>query len=107
MFAIELTLADKACMSFGLCTQKDPLLWDGVPVSRSKYARRDFTAARKICGECPVSNICLERAIENEDTGCMRGGKTPEELEELVQQKHPVKRQRVQVVKANRAKAAA
>lgn len=72
-------------MAHALCTvYGKPALWDGVKVNASKYAPLDFSEAKAICDECPVANICLERALETEDTEVMRAGKTPKELKALL-----------------------
>lgn len=45
-------------MAVGLCRQHHPTVFfpsDGVGVDR----------ARKICGECPVQETCLEYALDN------------------------------------------
>lgn len=106
MYAIEPDPAD-AWMARGLCTTEDPRLWDGRTLSRSEFAPRDFSQAKAICDVCPVEGKCLSRAVETGDIGCMRGGKTPAELEKLVTAKSRSPRRRAKVVKPKRAKVAA
>lgn len=68
----------------GICTYRDPALWDGVPVNESPYASLDFSKAKAICFQCPVRRLCVRNAVESGDTGCMRGGRTPDQLQRMV-----------------------
>lgn len=70
----------------GLCTYQDPTWWDGIPTNPSPYAPLDFSKARAVCQACPVRQICLGVAMDTEDTGCMRGGKDPKQLKELLKE---------------------
>lgn len=83
--------------AYGLCVPEDPTLWDGVRTTRSRYGPLDFSVAREICGQCTVSNLCLARALDTRDDGCMRGGKTPAELTGMIKEleKPPIERARV------------
>lgn len=38
-----------------------------------------ITAAKSLCGQCPVRRACLDAALENNDTDGIRGGLTEEE----------------------------
>ncbi|MFI5993977.1 WhiB family transcriptional regulator [Streptomyces sp. NPDC051362] len=42
-----------------------------------------ITAAKSLCGQCPVRRTCLDAALEGGDTHGIRGGMTEEEREPL------------------------
>ncbi|MFF4785740.1 WhiB family transcriptional regulator [Streptomyces griseorubiginosus] len=42
-----------------------------------------ITAAKSLCGQCPVRRTCLDAALEGGDTHGIRGGMTEEEREAL------------------------
>lgn len=42
-----------------------------------------ITAAKSLCGQCPVRRTCLDAALENGDTDGIRGGLTEEERKPL------------------------
>jgi WhiB family redox-sensing transcriptional regulator len=44
----------------------------------------NYTAARVICGRCPVKVQCLEYALANDERSGMYGGLTPAERKRLV-----------------------
>lgn len=84
--------------AYGLCVSEDPKLWDGVRMTRSRTGPLDFSVARGICSECKVSNLCLGRALQTGDTGCMRGGKDPAELKVLLDEHGKPKIERARVM---------
>jgi hypothetical protein len=85
----------------------DPELWDGVRVNKSHYSGLDFSDAKRVCDGCPVSRICLETALAAGDTGCMRGGKTPDELTALLKDQIRARRKRRVVRRTRRELVAA
>ncbi|MFG2406110.1 WhiB family transcriptional regulator [Streptomyces brevispora] len=42
-----------------------------------------ITAAKSLCGQCPMRRACLDAALENNDTDGIRGGLTEEERRPL------------------------
>ena len=70
---------DDEWKAHGNCVTRkvDPRVFDGVQVS--KYGAIDYSAAVAVCEGCPVRGFCLEDAIVNDETDCVRGGLTPEE----------------------------
>lgn len=85
MIGVDQAVSDD-WQDYASCVGHNPVYWDGVPVNRSRYAALDFSDAKRICDGCPVSNICLGRAVQTEDVWVMRGGKTPDQLVELVKE---------------------
>lgn len=67
----------------GRCyTEKiDPRIFDGVQTR--KFGPIDFSEAKAICASCPVRGFCLEDAIQNDETECVRGGLEPKEYQQL------------------------
>lgn len=66
----------------------DPRIFDGVKVpgpdgTVKHNSRIDYSAALAICAQCPVDGFCLNDAIINDESDCVRGGKTPDEYREL------------------------
>ncbi|MFE5733943.1 WhiB family transcriptional regulator [Streptomyces sp. NPDC056528] len=56
----------------------DPEIFFPEPVEIDK-----ITAAKALCGQCPVRQTCLDAALEGGDTDGIRGGLTEEEREPL------------------------
>lgn len=51
----------------------------------SKGDQKRFDAAKAICNGCPIREVCLTKAIEEEDGWGIRGGLTPDERDALMQ----------------------
>lgn len=56
-------------MSWGLCAEADPELW-------FPKVGEPLRPARKICGDCPVREECLEYALDNDMQAGIWGGLT-------------------------------
>lgn len=55
-----------------LCRETDPELF--FPVGTTGVALDQIDRAKEVCGECPVTNECLEFALEtNQDSGIWGG----------------------------------
>ena len=50
---------------------------------RGKLAQRLFDAARRVCGQCPVTTECLEFALGTNQESGVWGGLTEEERRRL------------------------
>ncbi|ATW48236.1 WhiB family transcriptional regulator [Streptomyces peucetius] len=60
-------------------------------------------AAKALCAQCPVRNICLDAALENSDRDGIRGGMTEEERDPLHRKfQHRLSYTRVNAVLAGR-----
>lgn len=59
----------------------DPSVFDGVKVTANRI---DYSEAKAICAQCPVRDLCLADAIQNEESDCVRGGMTPDEYRALM-----------------------
>jgi hypothetical protein len=68
-------------MAHGSCVGVNPTIFDGI--QKSKYSSVDYSEAVAICATCPVRLFCLEDAIKNDETACVRGGLTPDEYRHL------------------------
>lgn len=71
----ELTLTSPAWQSEGSCAQTGPddRLW--FPEGKGKHMTR---IVRKVCGACPVNDLCLEWALANDVEGMWAGTTTNE-----------------------------
>ncbi|MGW3557689.1 WhiB family transcriptional regulator [Streptomyces sp. NPDC000963] len=69
--------ADAVCQSTEY-HQVDPEVFFPEPGEIDK-----ITAAKALCGQCPVRQTCLDAALEGGDTDGIRGGLTKEEREPL------------------------
>ena len=79
ILASSLTLAhaDYSWRSASICRDTDPDLF--FPVGTTGHALTQIARAKEVCGECPVSDQCLEFALEtNQDSGIW-GGTSEEE----------------------------
>jgi len=73
-----------------LCVQTDPDTW-----LREKDQRALAAVALRICGDCPVRGQCSDYALSGADTWGgiatgLWGGATPQEPDQLRQQRKPV-----------------
>jgi WhiB family redox-sensing transcriptional regulator len=73
-----------------LCAQADPDAW-----FLEKGQRAMAAVAVRICGDCPVRAQCLDYALSGADTWGgiatgLWGGATPQERDQLRQQRKPV-----------------
>lgn len=62
----------------------DPRIFDGV--QKNKYSPIDYSEARAFCAQCPMTGangLCVADAIANDESACMRGGLTPDEVRRL------------------------
>lgn len=62
-----------------LCANEDPELWFYEPVlgrGIDTALRLQIKAAKSICSDCPVRNLCLEQGLEDENmiAGTIWGG---------------------------------
>lgn len=79
----------------GACRDANPAIFDGVVLRGGRprkdgtraIVRRDWSAARSMCGRCPVQPDCLEWALSTPespwDDEAFVAGCTPEELREI------------------------
>lgn len=63
------------------CTSEDPELF--FPKSYSDEYRFQIAAAKKVCRKCPISNGCLEFALETGDAYGILGGTIPAERDSM------------------------
>ena len=59
------------------CSHVDPELF--FPVSESGPARRQVAQAKAVCSRCPVTQSCLDYALENRQVHGIWGGLTWDE----------------------------
>ena len=79
ILASSLTLAhaDYSWRGDSICRDTDPDLF--FPIGTTGHALTQIARAKEVCGECPVSDRCLEFALEtNQDSGIW-GGTSEEE----------------------------
>lgn len=72
MSQLELTLIESHELDWhdeGICAQTDPDAF-------YPETGQDGTAAKKVCRECPVRDLCLQWAFEIGDTWAVMGGLT-------------------------------
>ncbi|MCX5163740.1 WhiB family transcriptional regulator [Streptomyces sp. NBC_00264] len=77
------SLGDHAWQDQAVCQSTeynpvDPEIFFPEPDETAK-----ITAAKTLCGQCPVRRACLDAALENNDTDGIRGGLTEEERRPL------------------------
>ena len=58
------------------CQTTDPEIWFS---DQEEGTGTHYKLARQLCAECPVNNLCLEYAIEAEESFGVWGGLTPRE----------------------------
>ena len=63
------------------CRESDPDVW--FPDNQQHHMSMEFRIAKKLCGQCPVKNLCLEFALVNEEDHGLWGGLTPAERKRL------------------------
>ncbi|MER5435994.1 WhiB family transcriptional regulator [Streptomyces sp. NPDC002588] len=68
------TWQDQAVCQSTECNLVDPEIFFPEPDETAK-----ITAAKSLCGQCPVRRTCLDAALEGGDTHGIRGGMTEEE----------------------------
>jgi WhiB family redox-sensing transcriptional regulator len=73
---MQLANAIEAAEDIPPCQTTDPEIWfsDDQEGSGTHYK-----LAKKLCGECPVQNLCLEFALSSEEQFGVWGGLTPRE----------------------------
>jgi WhiB family redox-sensing transcriptional regulator len=69
--------AGVAWMSRGACQREDPELFFPVELTGAESLRR-ISAAKAVCGRCPVRRSCLSYALKTAQDGIW-GGTTPDE----------------------------
>ncbi|MGK4579624.1 WhiB family transcriptional regulator [Kitasatospora sp. HPMI-4] len=72
------TWQDKAVCQSTVHNPVDPDIFFPYPDETAK-----ITEAKRLCGQCPVRQACLDAALEQNDTHGIRGGMTEEEREPL------------------------
>ena len=110
MASIEITIAARPeddWMSGAICVGVDPTIFDAQ--RKSKYSPVFYLdEAKEICAHCPVRLNCLEDAVRNDATECVRGGLEPSEYQLLkddpTPRATPLKRNSAQRVRAPRRK---
>lgn len=65
-------MTDREWMTEASCTQTDPDLFSPIPGQSSR-------PAIAICRECPVRDICLKYALDNDENHGVWGGMEPRE----------------------------
>ena len=79
--SLALGSADYTWRKDAICRDTDPDLF--FPVGTTGYALVQIDRAKQVCGECPVSDDCLQYAIEtNQDSGIW-GGTSEEERRQI------------------------
>jgi WhiB family transcriptional regulator, redox-sensing transcriptional regulator len=79
--SLALSNASYSWRSGALCRDTDPELF--FPVGTTGQALVQIAMAKKVCGECPVANDCLDFALStNQDSGIW-GGTSEEERRKL------------------------
>jgi WhiB family transcriptional regulator, redox-sensing transcriptional regulator len=70
--SLALANADYSWRNRSICRDTDPDLF--FPVGTTGQALLQIARAKEVCGECPVSDECLEYALEtNQDSGIWGG----------------------------------
>jgi WhiB family redox-sensing transcriptional regulator len=79
--SLALGSADYTWRKDAICRDTDPDLF--FPVGSTGYALVQIDRAKRVCGECPVSQDCLQYAIDtNQDSGIW-GGTSEEERRQI------------------------
>jgi WhiB family redox-sensing transcriptional regulator len=66
---------------FAACRNADPELF--FPIGEGRFARKQITAAKAVCGRCPVAADCLGWALDTGQLEGVWGGRTPSERRKL------------------------
>jgi len=79
ILASSLTLAhaDYSWRGASICRDTDPDLF--FPIGTTGHALTQIARAKEVCGECPVSERCLEFALETSQDSGIWGGTSEEE----------------------------
>lgn len=79
--SLALGSADYTWRKDAICRDTDPDLF--FPVGTTGFALVQIDRAKQVCGECPVSEDCLQYAVEtNQDSGIW-GGTSEEERRQI------------------------
>lgn len=78
------------------CSEANPQIFDGETLS-------DVLAAKKVCGLCPIMNLCLDWAARTQDSGVW-GGMTPLERKKYNRGKGPIDIGEVRMLETNRTR---
>jgi WhiB family redox-sensing transcriptional regulator len=78
------------------CSEANPQIFDGETLS-------DVLAAKKVCGLCPIKNLCLGWAAMTQDSGVW-GGMTPLERKKYNRGNSPIDIGEVQMLETNRTR---
>ena len=62
------------------CRESDPDAW--FPDEENPLGNK-YTMAKRLCGKCPVRDLCLEFALVNEEQHGLWGGMTHRERQKL------------------------
>ncbi len=96
--SLALAAAEETWRDHALCRDTDPELF--FPVGTTGQALTSIDHAKQVCGDCRVTNECLDFALEtNQDSGIW-GGLSEDE-------RRAIRRQRAAELRAARAAAAA
>lgn len=96
--SLALAAAEETWRDHALCRDTDPELF--FPVGTTGQALTSIDHAKRVCGECKVTNECLDFALDtNQDSGIW-GGLSEEE-------RRAIRRKRAAEMRAARADSAA
>jgi WhiB family transcriptional regulator, redox-sensing transcriptional regulator len=71
------TMEHSSWWELAACRSVDPELF--FPVSEIGPAKRQVALAKAVCGECPVSQLCLDFALSTRQAHGVWGGLTVDE----------------------------
>ncbi|MEV5129083.1 WhiB family transcriptional regulator [[Kitasatospora] papulosa] len=77
--ALHRSLGDQTWQDQAVCQSTEYNLVDPEIFFPEPDETDKITAAKSLCGQCPVRRICLDAALENGDADGIRGGLTEEE----------------------------
>lgn len=78
------------------CVESNPRIFDGETLS-------DVLAAKKVCGSCPIKDLCLDWAVKTQDSGVW-GGMTPLERKKYGKGNRPVDIGEIRMLETNRTR---
>lgn len=80
--------ADESWWELGACRTANPAIFDGLG-DRRRNAKRDWSAAKRMCASCPVQPQCLDYALAMPNDvwadDNFIAGFTPDEIAEIRQ----------------------
>ena len=93
---LNLLLQLPSYFSDAACAEAKPQIFDGETL-------RDVLEAKKVCGLCPIKNLCLDWAAMTQDSGVW-GGMTPLERKKHNRGKGPIDINEVRMLETNRTR---